>query len=336
MPDGVPPSPVDPADEDEWNWQGAYDLAPVPASSPIEDRTPVEIPAASPSPVWRPVRTVGEPLDTPDAEPWWPPSVLYPLRAAEGWAMVASLGAVSWVMGTLAPEYCLTLLADGEKLGAPSMGRLIALISALPVAFLIPFVLIYWLRYLAVVLAASAEGEATPPRPPDRNFDGFLTGLAPWLLWLVLGAGVGLLPLAAYGVIVSQGGPWNPGVAVALGLSGMPYALMALLMIFLHDDPLAARPGAVIAAIARLGPSFLALCTTIAGAIGLVIGAFVAAFLLRAGFFLLYIPASLACWFLAAWTSITAMHTLGTFYGVQQGRLKWRRQRARWGVDWKV
>ena len=225
-------------------------------------------------------------------------------------------------MATLVPEYCLTLLADGEKLDASSMGRFIAVVSAMPVAFLGPLALIYWLRYLAVVLVASAEGEPDPPRPPDRNFDGFLTEFLPWMIWLVVGLGVGFLPLAAYAAAISRGAPWNPAVAIGLGLGGMPYALMALLMVFLHDDARAAKPWAIIAAIAKIGPPFLLLCLTIAFEIGLVLGSFAAAFLLRAGHFRLYIPASLACWFLAAWLSIAAMHTLGAFYAVRRGSLE--------------
>ena len=239
-------------------------------------------------------------------------------------------------MATLVPEYCLTLLADGEKLGSSSMGLLIAVVSAMPVAFLGPLALVYWLRYLAVVLVAGAEGEPDPPRPPDRNFDGFLTEFLPWMIWLVVGPGVGFLPLAAYAAAISRGAPWHPAVAIGLGLGGMPYALMALLMVFLHDDVRAARPWAIIAAIARIGPPFLLLCLTIAFEIGLVLGSFAAASLLRAGHFRLYIAASLACWILAAWLSVAAMHTLGAFYAVRRGSLGWRHRRARWGVDWKV
>lgn len=336
IPDVVLPSPAASVDEDEWEWRGSYDLEPVSASSPMEEPPPTEIPEAGASAVRRPVKTAGELPDAPDAEPWWPPRMLYPLRAAEGITLVGSLGAASWVMATLVPEYCLTLLADGEKLGSSSMGRFIAVVSAMPVAFLGPLVLIYWLRYLAVVLVASAEGEPNPPRPPDRNFDGFLTESLPWMIWLVVGLGVGFLPLAAYGAAISRGAPWNPTVAIGLGLGGMPYALMALLMVFLHDDVRAAKPWAILAAIAKIGPSFLMLCLTIAFEIGLVLGSFAAAFLLRAGHFRLYIPASLACWSLAAWFSVAAMHTLGTFYAVRQGSLEWRQQRARWGVGWKV
>ena len=78
----------------------------------------------------------------------------------------------------------------------PTVGKLIALISILPVAFLLPFAVFYWLQYLGRVVVSSGMGETIPPRTPDRNFEGFFSGLSPWLTWLFLGLGVGLLPAA--------------------------------------------------------------------------------------------------------------------------------------------
>jgi len=248
--------------------------------------------------------------------------------------MVAAIGISGWVMGCLAPEYCLTVLADAELLGTPSIGRLIALISALPVVILSPLVMIYDLRYLARVLAASSEGERPPPRPPDRNADGLLDGLGSWLVWIVLGAGVGLLPLATYWMaLASSDGSWSPLAAAALGLAGLPYALMALMMTFLHDDALAARPGAVLVAIARLGPSFLGLSLTVAALFAVVGIAFAAALALRDRAFWVYIAASLTCWLLAAWLSIVAMHTMGAYHAPRERFLKWRRKRRRRGAS---
>jgi hypothetical protein len=244
--------------------------------------------------------------------------------------MVAAIGGVAWVMGTLGLEYCLAILADGEQMGVPSMGRLIALISSLPFLILSPPAFVYGVQYLARVLEASSEGEPLPPRPPDRSADGLLDGIGSWLLWIVLGAGVGLLPLAAYRAALGES--WSPGVAAVLGLFGLPYALMALLMAFLHDDDLAARPWTVLGTIARLGPSFLGLSLTVAGLFALIGIAFAAALALRDRAFWLYIPASLACWLLAAWLSIVAMHTLGSYYAPRKSRLRWRRKRHRWGT----
>ena len=247
--------------------------------------------------------------------------------------MAGALGAVLWLMGTLVPEYCLALMADGEKFGTPTMGRLVSLITALPILLLVPPMLVYWLQYLARVLVAGAEGRLRPPRPPDRNFDGLLSGLSRWFLWLVLGLGIGLLPLAAY---AAAGMGWDRGVAVGLGTVGMAYALMALLMTFLHDDALAATPWAVVATIARFAPSFLVLCVTTAATLGLAVAAFAAALALRDGHFYVYVIVSLACWVATVWTSIVAMHTLGVYYWARRDRLGWREERERWGVGWKL
>jgi hypothetical protein len=321
-------------DNDEWNWKGTYALVPaesLQASKP--DEPPPAVDAAD-----LPLRVVADGRRKPPPQPegWCPPRILYPLRAGEGVLIVASLGGTFWVMGTLIPEYCLTLLGDGEKLGAELMGRLVVMMSALPFVILVPLVLFYWLLYLARVLVASAEGDNRPPRPPDRNFEGFLTGLIPWIIWLILGLAVGLLPLAAYLAAASQGAPWSLGVAVPLGLVGLAYALMALLLTFLHDDSLAANPWAVLAHIARFFPSFLGLCLTTAATLALAPGAFAAAFALRAGHFSLYIVASLVSWLLLVWVSIVAMHTLGSYCGLRKDRLKWQRKWVTWGVEWKV
>ena len=326
------PSPdVDLADEDEWNWQGdGYNLGPT--ARPVETPLPAEDPELAPGEVLpsRAPKGFAKPLEPPPPEPWWPPRVFYPARAVEGFGIVAALGVTFWVMGTLLPEYCIALLADGEMLGTPSMGRLVALISALPVMILIPFALGYWLLYLSRVLTASGAGEAAPPRPPDRNFDGVVGGLTPWLLWLFLGVIVGLLPLATYGGAVLAGAVWNVRVAVGLGLLGFPYALMALLMTFLHDDALAANPWAVVAAMTRYAPTFLVLCVTTVIMLGVPVAAFAGTFLLRARHFPLFVVASLACWFLLAWCSIVVMHMLGTYYAHRRDRLEWQHERPRW------
>lgn len=332
------PMPASPAATDgEWTWQGAYELGanpPAPKSVPVPEapRGAVEdaVPRLPLAPRGRVARREPEDDEPQHLDSWFPPHLLYPSRGVEGLSMVAAIGVAAWVMGTLVPEYCLAILADSETMGVPSMGRLIALISSLPVLILSPMVLVYDLQYLARVLVASSDGEPLPPRPPDRNADGLLDGLGAWLRWIVLGAGVGLLPLAAYQMAAV--GSWNPVVAAALGLAGLPYALMALLMAFLHDDDLAARPWAVVGTIAKLGPSFLGLSLTVAALFALVGIAVAASLVLRERAYWLYIPASLASWLLAAWLAIVAMHTLGAYHAPRKGRLKWRRKRRRWGV----
>ncbi|AGA28767.1 hypothetical protein [Singulisphaera acidiphila] len=342
-----PPSPVDPwADElfdlpettapatppdseqadDEWGWHGtSYNLGAdvaAPAPSPDANRPSNEVddgPVPTPAPIgWTKdgeARTTHRP--PPDA--WWPPVLFYPLRGAEGVAMVITIGLALWVMATLVPEYCLSLQTSAEFWGAGLMGTLIGLITALPSVIMLPMVLIYWLQYLGRVLTASFEGETLPPRPPDRNFEGLFDGLGTWMLWGVLGLSIGFLPLAAYSIATAERSlTGNPGIAIALGLLGFPYALMALLIVFLNDDPLEAKPGGVLGTIAHLAPSFLGLCLTVGTIGGSAVLAFVGAFLLRPKAFGLFIGASLACWMLTAWTSIVAMHTLGSYYEAHQ------------------
>jgi hypothetical protein len=331
------PAPSEPAmDEEERVAGDGYDLSPdaptLKVREPLPadlsgDVTPVVTDGVVPTP--EPARRKTRPKS---AEPWWPPRLGYPKRSAESLACVLWVGLASWILATLVPEYCLLTMADAEKLGASMVGQLFAVISALPAVVLFPLVATYWLQYLGRVLAASGDGDPRPPRLPDRNFDGLFGGMSSWFLWGALGMLVGNLPVLAYGISVWYGAAWNAKVAVALGVAGAPYVVMALLIVFLHDNPLAATPRGVLGALTRVGPSFLGLCLTLASIGGLMIGAFAAALALRSVHFWIYAAAMLGAWCLAVWSSIVAMHTLGCYYHPRARHLKWRHERSRWGA----
>jgi len=273
-------------------------------------------------------------LSTPETS--WFASVLYPLRGAESLGVIASSSLVFWVFIILVPEYCLSVMGDTDMMGVPTMGKFVALISILPVVFLLPFALCYWLQYLGRVLVASAMGETIPPRLPDRNFDGFLHGLSPWFIWSVLGLLTGLLPLLVYGLSLSTAADGSFLLALALVLVGLPYIVMALMMTFLHDDPIAATPWGVMGAMFRLGGGYGLLCLFVASALALGAGTFLIALLLRARHFWLYLVACLGCWVLVDWTLIVVMRILGTYYDRHKQSLLWHHERPRWGVIWKL
>ncbi len=263
-------------------------------------------------------------------------SILYPLRSADSLAVMASLTFILWLFTILVPEYCVGLMGDADDMGTPTLGKLIALISILPVAFLLPFAMIYWLQYLGRVVVASGMGESTPPRTPDRNFDGFFNGLSPWITWLFLGLAVGLFPAVLYLLISSSGSVGNRLVAVCLGLFCLPYILMALLMTFLHDDALAAKPPGVLNALIQVGGSFLILSVFVGFLVAMGAGGFALAFLLRNGHFVLYLLACVACWTVVIWISIVVMRVLGNQYHRRRQVLRWINERPRWGVAWKL
>jgi hypothetical protein len=246
------------------------------------------------------------------------------------------LSMASWVMITLVPEYCLTLMGVADSMDTPTLGKLLALISFLPVVFLFPFVLFYWMQYFGRILVASAMGETIPPRSPDRNFDGFFHGLSAWLIWLSLGVGVGLVPLALYCLATGSIFAANPWLVLGLLLLGFPYILMALMMTFLHDDGLAAKPPGVIGAMCRLGGSFSLLSLFIASAVALAAATFLITSLLRASHFWFYLLLCLGCWFVVHWISMVVARILGTYYFHHKDALRWHRERPRWGVAWKL
>jgi hypothetical protein len=274
------------------------------------------------------------PLDNVESSPF--ASIAYPLRGAECLGVLGILSVAFWVFGILVPEYCLTLVGDADSMGVPTLGKFIALISFLPVAFLSPFALIYWLQYLGRVLVSSAVGETCPPRSPDRNFDGFTTGLSPWLAWLVLGVAVGLAPGFAYGYAHGSTSLWNRWAALGIAVLGLPYILMALMLSFLHDDDLAATPWRVVAAFGRVALSIVPLCLFVAGLLAFGAGAFVLALFLREHHFWIYVAVSLANSALILWVSAVVMRVLGVFYYHHHDSLRWHRASPRWGVAWRL
>jgi hypothetical protein len=338
LPTAAPKPPVvDPAEAAD-----GYRLAPEPpatAFSPARSRSPgVRTRRRTPE-APRPEKRGGvadgllPPLDRPETS--WLASFLYPLRGSESLGLIAGLAVLSWIFFLLVPEYCLAMLGDAESMGAGVLGKLFVLICGVPVVVLSPFVLSYWLQYLGRVLVSSAMGETAPPRSPDRNFDGFLNGLSPWFIWLVLGLGLGLLPLAWYLSSPSPDGT-NPWIVLVLAVVGFPYLLVALMMSFLHDDALAAKPWRVIGGFFSLGAPFWALAALIGAAIGLAVGSFAVALLVRRHAFWPYLLLGLVCSFLFQWTAIVVMRLLGTYYFHRKDVLRWHREHPRWGVAWRL
>jgi hypothetical protein len=274
------------------------------------------------------------PLAGSDTSVW--ASILYPFRGAEALAMVAIMGAIFWAFTVLVPEYCLGVWDDANTLGTPSVGMLVILISALPALILFPLALIYTLQYLGRVLVSSAMGETVPPRTPDRNFEGFFSGLYPWFIWLFFGAAVGLLPLLLSVFFTGFAILSDPVRAASLAMLGLPYVLVGLMMSFLHEHPMAASPMGVIGALLRHGGSFLPAMIRTTAVLGLAAMMFVVVLSLRTGHFWLYVVAALGCWVMTIWTSIVVMRIMGVHYFWHQDRLKWHGQRSRWGVAWRL
>ncbi len=266
----------------------------------------------------------------------WLASILYPLRSADSLAVIASLTAILWLFTILVPEYCLGLMGDADQMGTPTIGKLIALISILPVAFLLPFAVFYWIQYLGRVVVASAMGETIPPRTPDRNFDGFFSGLGPWFTWLFLGLGVGLLPALLCRQLLSSENPATNLLALGFAGLGLPYILAALLMTFVHDDSLAAKPASVLVALFQLGSSFLFLSAFAAALVAAAAGIFALVFHLRENFFKTYIFACVPCWAFSVWITIVVMRILGNHYHPRRKALGWNLDRPRWGAVWKI
>lgn len=274
------------------------------------------------------------PLDHPEAGVIG--SLLYPLRGAESLAMTLFMGFIFWALTFLVPEYCLGIWADATSLGTPSMGMLVILISVIPAILLCPLLLSYILQYLGRVLVSSAQGDCAAPRLPDRDFEGIFSGLGPWLIWLVLGAGVGLAPCAWLDWMGGRVFHDRPFLSSSLLLLGVTYAFTSLMLSFLHDRPLACAPGGVALALWQDGATLLPALVKAAALLGLSAALFHGLFTLRAQHFWIYLMAALPGWVLTIWTAIVEMRLLGLQYYRHKDILKWHGMHPRWGVRWRL
>jgi hypothetical protein len=296
-----------------------------------------ELPRSAPGPLGgRPPMADGLLPVLQKPETAWLTSFLYPLRGAESLAMVGAFGIITWVFTVLLAEYCLQVMAETEKAGASLLGLLYTWIVASPGVILGPLFLCYWLQYLGRVLVTSAKGDCPPPRLPDRDFDGFFNGLSPWIIWLVLGLGVGLIPA----ILCSIGSGTSPGgvfwIFLALTAAGLPYILAAFMLSFLHDDEFAAMPWGVLLGLIRLGVPFLLLSGLIAATLGFAGGCFGLALVLRQHAFWLYLFVALICWMVFLWVQIVIVRLLGLYYFHHKDSLRWHRAHPRWGVAWRL
>jgi hypothetical protein len=263
-------------------------------------------------------------------------SFSYPLRGAECLGVIALLSPAFWILAIVVPEYCVYMMTETDSMGVPTLGKFMALISFLPVLFLLPFVVLYWLQYLGRVLVSSAMGETAPPRSPDRNFEGFFRGLSPWVISLVLGLPPSLAPISAYVYTLPSPVDFNGWIALGFGLLGVPYMSIAFMLSFIHDNILAAMPWTVIGAILRVPVSFMRRCLAVVGALLLGIGAFALALVLRAHAFWIYLPVALLNVLLMLAILVVVMRMLGTFYYHHRSTLRWHRASPRWGIAWRI
>jgi hypothetical protein len=329
-------APIGLADESEGFGRRSEIVLTPTRAAPVEPEERPRPRAESERPGWRPPMADGllPLLQKPERE--WTTSFLYPLRGAESMAMVGAFGVIAWMFTVPFAEYCLQVMAETEKAGAGLLGLLYTWIVSVPGLILGPFFLAYWLQYLGRVLVTSARGDCAPPRMPDRNFDGFFTGLSPWFIWVVLGVGVGLIPALAYafaGVPAIGGGAW---LALALAVAALPYILAALMLSFLHDNEFAAVPWGVLLSLVRLGVPFLLLSGLIAAALGVAGGCIALAVVLRSHAFWVYLPIALVCWIAVLWVQLVIMRLLGLYYFHHQDNLHWHRAHPRWGVAWRL
>ncbi len=274
------------------------------------------------------------PLKSPETSAF--ASLLYPLRGADCIGILAAMSVVLWIFMVLVPEYCLTAMGDAKKMNASLIGALFAILAAIPGVILGPIALAFWLQYLGRVLVSSAMGETLPPRAPNRNAQGLLQGLAPWLVWLVMGFGVGILPALWIGPRPG----WSPSERaidiVVLFLFATAYMAPALMLSFLHDEPLAATPIGVVVAWFKLGVQIPRICLIVAGLIATAAVPTAITASLREHHIWIYLLLALFCLLVVLWALVALMRVLGLCYHHRASKLNWHSADPRWGESWRL
>ncbi len=274
------------------------------------------------------------PLKSPETSAFV--SLLYPLRGADCLGLLVGLSVVLWIFVVLVPEYCITMMSDAEGLGASLIGTLFAILAAIPGVILGPVVLVYLLQYLGRVLVSSAMGETLPPRAPDRNAQGLLQGLAPWLVWVVLGVGVGILPVLWFGPRADAPAADRAITIGLLFLFATAYMAPAAMLSFLHDDPLAATPIGVVVAWFKLGVQIPRICLVTTGLIAIAAGPIAVAVALRPHHVWIHLLFALFCTFVVLWLLVVFFRVLGLCYHHRARNLNWHRAHPRWGDAWRL
>jgi len=140
---------------------------------------------------------------------------------------------------------------------------------------------------------------------------------------LVLGAAISSLPLCWSMLFTDHFVLANPWPPLGLVLLGLPYSEVALMICFLHENPLAATPARVVGNLVGHGGSLLPMVLKVTAILGLGPMAFAMALTLRADHFWLYLIAALGCWANLIWTTMVAMRIMGVAYFLHRLTLKW-------------
>ena len=179
-------------------------------------------------------------------------------------------------------------------------------------------------------------GETIPPRTPDRNFNGFFSGISPWLLWLAMGVSVGNAADRLLRHLTELVRRPQSGGGCRIARPRHSLYLDGLMLAFLHDHPMAANPWNIAVAMFRLKGSSILLSLFVVLALALIAGGFAGPVFLRPNHYRIYLHLGLVSWMVMQWTSIVVMRVLGTYYFHHRTTLRWHRESPRWGVAWRL
>lgn len=242
----------------------------------------------------------------------------YPLIDGPGVALLFFLPPFLAIMALPA----IDLLVQFRPENALNPVNLLILPFTLPLITCFALTVGYLLIFFGRVLASSAIGEEDHPRFPAWNRMEILEELARWIWAGSMGAAVGGLPAAAFWVRCGDLDALDWFFFFDLVILGVSYAQMALMAALFHETLIAANPITVLAAIARIGWSYLFPCLVTAGALLAGLAAWVAV-LYRSPGVGWGIVGLWGCWVLTLYLAMVLARMLGFVYARHAKVLRW-------------
>jgi hypothetical protein len=258
--------------------------------------------------------------------------LLYPLTDGPGVGLLVFFPPFLWVLSLLVFDV-IAVLKPFTK-GDWALGLLVLPVF-LPLLFSFTMTVGYVLLCLGQMLVASAMGEMDHPRWPEWHPNAIAEGIGRWIWAFLFGAGLVALPIAAY---CARCGPidWRDRLVISqLVILGAGYAQMALAAALLHDNILAANPLTVVAAVARVGWTYVLSCVVSGLALLMVFGAAQSLLSEPVPFWVAAVALWLF-WVFVLYTAMVVMRLLGLTYYTNAERLGWFRRRPRWSTPTRV
>ena len=289
----------------------------------------VRVPVAPKAEARGPARRKGGSAAGPSADDTLGACLLYPVTDGPGVALLVVMPLLLWVASVPVLDI-LNTIGSGPRGG---FNPLLLLVAPLAFPLVLAFVAIsgYLMLFLGGVLVAGALGEDVHPSWPTWDLAAIAEGLARWGWAALVGLAVGAFPMLVYWKYCGDIDTFDVVIFAELAAVGAGYGQMALAAALMHNSLLAANPKTVVAAIGRVGWSYLR--PSLASGFAVVLGAAILyGVLLHAP----SVPAAAVglwgFWVYTLYASMVCLRILGLTYYARAEELGWFKVRPKWAI----